>query len=262
MERDPYALFIRIVQMNRPGQMTREYHKWFSPILQREMEMLIFGHAGEPVLFFPTRTAHFYDYEDWQVIEALRPKIEAGMIQVYCLDSIDKESFYSKTLHPSERISRHLQYEQYILHEVMDFVKSRNPYPTFVAAGCSLGAFHAANLAFKYPGLFHKMVGLSGRYDLTTSFDHFEDLFEGFRNDDIYYNTPGQFVPNLQDDTLIQRLKAMEIILVVGEHDVFLENNRFLSNSLWSKGIWNAFHVWDGESHKARYWKYMVQLYL
>jgi esterase/lipase superfamily enzyme len=226
------------------------------------MELLVFGHAGIPVLFFPTRTARFYDYEDWQVIEALRRKIEAGAMQVYCLDSIDRESFYSKSIHPADRIVRHLQYEQYVLHEVLELVKTLNPYPSLVVAGCSLGAYHAANLAFKYPTLFHKVVALSGRYDLTTEMEHYEDLFEGYRDENIYYNMPGQFIPNLQDPELIRQIKALEIIFVVGEKDVFLDNNKFLSESLWLKGIWNALHIWDGESHKARYWKYMVQLYL
>ena len=242
--------------------MNREYHKWFSPSLQREMELLVFGDKGEPVLFFPTRTARFYDYEDWQVIEALRLKIGAGQLQVICLDSIDKESFYARETPPAQRIRRHLQYEQYILQEVIPFIQQKNPHPTLIAAGCSLGAYHAANLAFKYPHLFHKMVGLSGRYDLTTSMEHFDDLFEGVRNEDIYYNMPGQFIPNLEDPFIIHLLKAIEIIFVVGEKDVFLENNLSLSNALWSKGIWNALHLWDGESHKARYWRHMVQLYL
>ena len=26
--------------------MNREYHKWFSPRLGRDMEMLVFGHGG------------------------------------------------------------------------------------------------------------------------------------------------------------------------------------------------------------------------
>ena len=243
--------------------MNREYHKWFSPYLQRDMELLVFGHAGDPVLFFPTRTAHFYDYEDWHVIDALKPKITAGKIQVYCLDSIDKESFYSKNIHPAARILRHLAYEQYILHEVIPMAGKKNPeHSTFIAAGCSLGAYHAANLAFKYPWLFHKMVGLSGRYDLTLSLEHFGDLFEGYRDENIYYNTPSQFIPNLHDPDIIRQLKAMEIIFVVGEKDVFLENNQQLSDALWNKGIWNALHLWDGESHKAKYWRHMVQLYL
>lgn len=242
--------------------MNREYHKWFSPWLQKEMELLIFGHAGEPILFFPTRTARFYDYEDWQVIEALRRKIETGMIQVYCLDSVDKESFYCRQIPPAARIARHLQYEQYVLREVLELVRSKNPRPTLVAAGCSLGAYHAANIAFKYPQLFHKTVGLSGRYDLTTRMEHFDDLFEGYRDENIYYNMPGQFIPNLSDEGLIKLLKAMEINFVVGEKDTFLENNQSMSNALWSKGVWNGLHLWDGESHKAKYWRHMVQLYL
>lgn len=242
--------------------MRREYHRWYSPHLERDMELLVFGHAGDPVLFFPTRTAHFYDYEDWQVIDALRKKIESGGIQVYCLDSIDKESFYNKDIHPAERIHRHLQYEKYVLDEVLTLVQEKNPHPTVVAAGCSLGAYHAANLAFKHPHLFHKMVGLSGRYDLTTSLEFFDDLFDGYRDENVYFNMPGLFIPNLIDPTIIAQLKIMEIIFVVGEKDVFLENNRNISNALWEKGIWNALHLWDGESHKARYWRHMVQLYL
>jgi esterase/lipase superfamily enzyme len=242
--------------------MRREYHRWYSPHLERDMELLVFGHAGDPVLFFPTRTAHFYDYEDWQVIDALRKKIESGGIQVYCLDSIDKESFYDKDIHPAERIHRHLQYEKYVLDEVLNLVQEKNPHPTVVAAGCSLGAYHAANLAFKHPHLFHKMVGLSGRYDLTTSLEFFDDLFDGYRDENIYFNMPGLFIPNLDDPTIIAQLKIMEIVFVVGEKDVFLENNRNISNALWEKGIWNALHLWDGESHKARYWRHMVQLYL
>jgi esterase/lipase superfamily enzyme len=226
------------------------------------MELLVFGHAGDPVLFFPTRTARFYDYEDWQVIDALKKKIDAGNIQVWCLDSVDKESFYAKHIHPAERMCRHLHYEAYVLEEVLPLIQQKNPHPTIVTAGCSLGAWHAANLAFKYPHLFHKVVGLSGRYDLTTSMEHFDDLFDGYRDENIYYNMPGQFIPNLTDQRLIHLLKAMEIVFVVGEKDVFLDNNRSLSAALWSKGIWNALHLWDGESHKARFWRHMVQLYL
>jgi esterase/lipase superfamily enzyme len=242
--------------------MTREYHKWFSPLLQRDMELLAFGHAGNPVLFFPTRTARFYDYEDWKVIDALQPKIDAGDIQVYCLDSIDKESFYASHIPPAARIHRHLLYEQYVLHEVMDLVRRRNPGPDLIAAGCSLGAYHAVNLAFKYPWMFKKVVGLSGRYDLTLKMEHFEDLFEGYMDESIYYNMPSRFIPNLRDEQLIAQLKKMEIIFVVGQQDAFLENNRFLSDALWRQGVWNALHIWDGESHKPRYWRYMVQLYL
>ena len=69
--------------------MKREYVKWYSPCLQREMELLVFGDAGSPVLFFPTRMGRFYDYENWGLIKALEEKIVSGKNQLYCLDSID-----------------------------------------------------------------------------------------------------------------------------------------------------------------------------
>ncbi|MEY3787833.1 MAG: hypothetical protein RLZ75_2040, partial [Pseudomonadota bacterium] len=43
--------------------MNREYHKWWSDRLQRDMELLVFGHAGAKVLVFPSRFGRFYEYE-------------------------------------------------------------------------------------------------------------------------------------------------------------------------------------------------------
>ncbi len=44
--------------------MKREYHKWYSPALGRDMELLIYGHAGARVLVFPTSKGRFYEWED------------------------------------------------------------------------------------------------------------------------------------------------------------------------------------------------------
>src|SRR5437773_10899140 len=105
--------------------MKRDYIKWYSRTLNKQMELLVFGHDGTPVLFFPTRTARFFDYENWKVIDAIHPKIANGELQVFCVDSYDNESFYSYN-HPSEKIKKHLSYENYILEEVIPFIHRRN----------------------------------------------------------------------------------------------------------------------------------------
>ena len=58
--------------------MKREYHCWWSPRLHRDMELLIFGHAGAKVLVFPTRFARFYEYENLRIVDSIRDKIEGG----------------------------------------------------------------------------------------------------------------------------------------------------------------------------------------
>ena len=74
--------------------MKRVYHKWWSENLERDMELLVFGHGGAKVLVFPTRGGRFYEYENLRITDVLQSKIEFGYLQLYCVDSIDAESFY------------------------------------------------------------------------------------------------------------------------------------------------------------------------
>ena len=99
--------------------MNREYHKGYSQELHREMDLLVFGHAGTPLLVFPTSMGRFFEYEDRGMIGALAHKIERGELQVFCPDAVDTESWYNKGVHPKVRVMRHLQYERYILHEMI-----------------------------------------------------------------------------------------------------------------------------------------------
>lgn len=242
--------------------MEREYQKWYSPALAKHMELLIFGHAGRPVLFFPTRAARFYDYENWGVIGAIQDRIEAGELQIFCVDSVDAESFYSETATPEQRIERHIQYERYIRDEVIPIIAIKSKNDLIISAGCSMGAYHAANIAFKYPRLFSKMVGMSGRYDVTHQTGNFRDLLDGFNNEDVYFNMPSQYIGNLTDSFILDQLRQLEIIFAIGETDAFYSNNQDIHQKLLDRDVPNTLIVWDDEAHRPRHWRRMVQLYL
>lgn len=226
------------------------------------MELLVFGHAGARVIVFPTREGRFFDYEDWGLVEALRPSVDSGHIQLFCVDSLDSETFYCRHCHPEARIARHNAYEGYILDEVLPFTRLVNPNPVVVAHGCSIGAFHAVNIALRHPHVFRKVVGLSGRYDLTQPVGDFADLFHGYYSQDVYFHMPNHYVPNLADDQLLGRLREMEIVLAVGETDPFRPSTEGLSNGLRGKGAHHVLAIWEGEAHRARYWRKMVPYYL
>lgn len=242
--------------------MNREYHCWYSSRLGRDMELLVFGHAGARVLVFPTRCGRFFDYENWGIANAIRQKVENGLLQLICVESLDAESFYCDWCPPSDRITRHKQYEEYILNEVIPFSHAKNPNPALIAHGCSMGAYHAVNIAFRHPQLFSRIVAFSGRYDLTSQIGSFRDLMDGYYDEDIYYNNPSHFVPNITDPELISLIRRFEVTLVSGETDAFLENNMNFNGVLREKGLQPQFHVWEGEAHRARYWREMVVHYL
>ncbi len=242
--------------------MNREYHKWWSDRLQRDMELLVFGHAGAKILIFPSRYGRFYEYENLGIVKSLQDKIEQGYLQLYCIDSVDNESFYCSWAHPSGRIQRHIAFEEYILNEVLPFMENRNPHECVISHGLSLGAFHAANIAFRHPHLFKKLVAFSGRYDLTQNIEGFNDLFDGFYNEDIYFHTPNHFLSNLDCPWRLNYLRKMDIILVIGNEDPFLQNNEQLSSILWKKNISHQLLIWDKRAHSASYWRRMALLYI
>ena len=242
--------------------MNREYHKWWSWRLNRDMELLVIGHAGAKVLVFPTRGGRFYEYENMRMPASLREKLERGQLQLFCVDGIDAESFYCWWAHPEGRIQRYLQYEDYILNEVFPFMTAKNPHPCVIAHGCSLGAYHAANIAFKHPHLFQKLAAFSGRYDLTRGVEHFRGLFDGHYSENIYYNTPTHFLPNLNCPEILGHIRAMDIVLTIGKEDPFRENNENLSDILRGKGVEHQIHHWDERAHSGFYWRRMAPIYV
>jgi esterase/lipase superfamily enzyme len=240
----------------------RQYHKWFSHRLGRDMELLVFGHAGAKVLVFPTREGRFYDYENWGLVSALSHSIEGGCIRLFCVDGVDSESLYCKSIPPPARAGRHRQYEGYILQEAIPFMLSENGTPSLIVHGCSIGAYHAMNLALRHPWLFCKVVALSGRYDLTRPAGPFDDLFSGHYDEDVYFITPNHFLPNLNDPGWLEPIRRIDITLAVGEQDPFHESNRVLSDALAHKGVPHRLAIWPGEAHRARYWREMAPQYL
>jgi esterase/lipase superfamily enzyme len=226
------------------------------------MELLIFGHAGAKVLMFPTREGSFWEYEKLGVVASLADKVEAGFLQLYCIEGLARESFYDRRRGPADRIRRHAAFEDYILNEVLPLMAWTNPHECTMAMGCSLGAFQAASLVFRHPHLFRKLVAFSGRFDLTMQVEDFGDLFEGHYSDDIYFHTPTHFLPGLSCGWRLERLRQVDVVLAVGKDDPFLENNRHLSRLLADKGVHHQLHVWDGRAHRAGAWRRMALLYV
>ena len=235
--------------------MNREYHHWHSPALGRDMELLVFGPGGARVLVFPTSLGKFYEWEDRGMIAALGEHLERGWVQLYCVDSVDAESWYAWNRHPGARAWRHLQYEAYLLDEVLPRVYSRNPTPYLIVTGASFGAYHAMNFALRHPDKTNRVVAMSGMYDV-------ERWLGGYRDDNVYFNCPCLYLLNEHDERRLGWLRRLDIIMAVGRDDPSIGNNRWFSGALWGKGIGNALREWDGWSHDWPWWRQMIRLYI
>src|SRR2546421_5072580 len=152
----------------RHTHMNREYHKWYSPNLNKEMELLLFGTGGRPVIAFPTSMGRFYQNEDFSLIGTLADRLDHEALQLVCVDSIDNESWYNRSIPLGARAERHNQYEQYLIQEVLPFFRQRNGRVDneLNMTGASFGAYHAVNFGFRHPDIVRRIVAMSGAYSL------------------------------------------------------------------------------------------------
>ena len=204
--------------------MRRDYHKWFSPRLGRDMEVLVFGHAGLPAVVFPTSQGRFYEFEDRGMVDAIRWKIDNGEVQLFCVDSVDAESWYNRNVGPRWRIARQVQYDDYVIHEVVPLMKKLNWSPKMAAIGCSFGGYH---------------------------------------DQDVYFNQPTQFIPGMSDPWFLDRYRQNTYVLATGVHDQCWDQNERLAGIMRAKGIPVKLDVWgDNARHDWPWWQRMIQTYL
>jgi len=143
-------------------------------------------------------------------------------------------------------------YENLIVHDVFDFARREYGCHRVAFCGASLGAYHAANIAFRHPDAVSLLISLSGSFDISSFFD-------GYRDDNIYFNSPFEYLPNMPDPW---KYNHMGIILGTGEWDNTRDESYRLSGILNSKGInhWLDDGKWRG--HDWNYWRDMLPYYL
>lgn len=232
--------------------MRRDYHNWHSHRTGRDMELLAYGHAGLPILVFPTSHGRFYEYENAGMIHAIWEKIEAGSLQIFCMDNMNAESWYNRGIHPHDRVTRHNDYESYILYEVVPLMKGVNGAQQICTTGCSLGGYHAFNFAMRHPDVTSACVSMSGCFDMK----HFMD---GYYDNDFYFNNPVDYLPNMSDSWFLERYRTMRIVLGAGDHDICLGENFRIADILGRKGIPHWLDVWTGgEVHDWPLWQRMA----
>src|SRR5512140_1806606 len=103
----------------------------------------------------------FFQTEDSGMTGALADKVDAGHLQLICVDSVDVESWYNEAIAPADRARRHDEYDRYLREEMLPRICSRSG-GNVVVCGASFGAYHAANVAARMPGTVTKAILFSG----------------------------------------------------------------------------------------------------
>lgn len=239
--------------------MNRILDSWYSPSLNKQMDIAMYGHWGFSLLLIPTAAADYLEYERFLLIDVLEPYIEAGKVKVFSINSINSESWLNSKMHPRHKAIRHTQFNRYVEQEVVPYIKSKtSPDTPIITSGASLGALHAANLFFRRPDLLDGTIAMSGVYDLTTYTD-------GYWDEDVYFNSPLHYLRELNDGNILGKLrKSQHIHILTGSGDYESPDaSRVFSALLTHKGIPHELDIWGPDMrHDWPTWRAMLPYYV
>lgn len=247
--------------------MNIKYYKEYSHHLNRDMEFKVYGHSGQPILIFPCQDGRFYDFENFKMVDTVSDLIEDGVIQLFCCDSMDEESWSAFDKNPRQRILSHERWYHYIVDELVprilqiNYEIDKNHYINGIfTAGCSMGAAHAANFLFRNPDTFKATIALSGYYDSNLFFgDYCDDL--------VYNNVPVKYINGMSyDHPYVEKYRKCKIILCCGQgawEEPAIETTTRMGELLYYKDIPALVDLWGYDvNHDWNWWKIQFRYFL
>lgn len=236
--------------------LRRKIEGWHSPSLGQDMPIVSYGHWGHPLLLFPTAAADFLENERFHLIGSIAPAIDAGRVRVFSINSINNQSWMDRGLPVPEQARRQALYSRYVEDEVVPYIRAscQNADLRIATAGASFGAFHAANTLFRRPDLFDAVIAMSGFYDLGPDYLH------GYGDDNVYFNNPASYLPNLGGHPLHLLQTASKIHILTGQGDYEAPHaSQQLADLLSSKDIPHLLEMWGHDvNHDWPWWLKML----
>jgi len=235
--------------------MQRAHDSFQSSLLNRRAEYLWFGHAGRPLVMFPTSGGRFWENEDRGLVASVADYVDQGRLQVCCIDSWNDETWNNRQVPPAERVRRHDAYDRFLSQELFPMVAARAGRSDTAVYGASMGGYHAVNFAARHPEQVARCIALSGLFDL-------HRMLEGHWDELCYFHCPTAFVPNM-DEGWSRRLARVEWVIATGEQDSLVNETRTFAGILRAKHIPVHSEIWPGVfGHDWPFWKEHLRRFL
>lgn len=231
-----------------------------SPALGRNVHLWKFGEVGKPLVVFPSNAGVAHEWQKGGMIDALAPLLAEGRIKIYCPETNVSKSFSGEG-GLEQRLAHHAAYERFVLETLVPFIREdcRMPHATMTATGCSVGALYSSLFVLKHPEVFNRALCLSGTYRASK-------FFGGVSNEDLYFNDPLAFVPNLNGPALDRVRRQVHLTVVVGRgaHELgCIPETRAFQRALRTKGIPHHAALWGKDSsHTYEWWRKQARHYL
>jgi esterase/lipase superfamily enzyme len=225
--------------------------KFYSHILSRDINILISGHWGYPILMFPTSMGDYLQNKEFGLLDTVDDLVDAGKIKLYNIETIDFQSFYAKHLPAQTKIYNFNLYTQFLKEELVPAIQIECSVHRIAVAGCSFGGYHCTNFAFKNPNLVAHLFSMSGAFSI-------KSFMKNHYDDNVYFNEPMDFMNHVES----WKYNHMNIVLGTSDGDICRDDNLKMSRLLANKSINHWYDEKPWASHDWPLWKLMFSEYV
>ncbi|MCX7909030.1 MAG: hypothetical protein N2560_05880 [Ignavibacteria bacterium] len=210
--------------------------------LMKEIELKVFGKYGFTLLAFPCAGDEYDELFDGEFVKSVENYLINGLFRIVYVPTVENRIWKNHTIEWKDRSNLLRNYNNFLINELLPnlFRIAGSPSP-IITFGCGESGFFAANTYFRHPDIFYGTIAIDAFYDLRylCGFDSWDE--------NCYFNSPLDFLPNLQEEYWLIHLRAKkQVHLIATEREdnfVSIEQNKKLSEVLKSKGITHNFQV-------------------
>lgn len=222
--------------------------------LDADLDVIVYGTTGRPVIAFPTFDFSAGSWETGGMVDVLGDLIESGAIQLFCVDSVDDRGWYARHSDLDYRSENQLAYLKFVSGELLRFVKKTSASKAKpILAGCGAGATNATAALLREPKLWGGLLALSGAYDARFYSD-------GATDADWLACSPIDLIASLSDARL-RTLRKVPMAFVCGQaaDERGIGTQRQLAAAFAEREIEATFEYWGYDvDHSWHWWQEMA----
>jgi esterase/lipase superfamily enzyme len=221
------------------------------------MTVVRYGSAGEPVVYLPSSGGDHEEFERYGMPAVCAPWVETGRLQFFAADARGPQTLFDPALPAERRMAEYARAERYLKDELLPWLGAETAGRPLCLVGASYGAFVAANLWLKRWNRVRLVCGLGGVYEMWHRLD-------GHHDDDVYFHTPFEYLPRLDDPAILSGIRATSgIVLYAAAADPWLAQTHRFAEILRQKELPHRVEQWPAPAvHHESVWRDQLRDFL
>lgn len=217
----------------------------------KDFDLVVYGSKGRPAIAFPEGDSSCLSWENNGMVDAVADLVDAGKVQLFCVDTSDSESWHAHGALREYRLENLEGFFAFVEGELATFIKkvSDSKEPPLVL-GAGMGALNATIAMLRRPKDYSGLLALSGTYDV-------HQLIEGDLDEPWRAFSPFDLLDDLTSrkaEATLLRERQLAFVCGQSDSETGADTQRQLDTAMAERDVPATFEYWGFDVSHDWYW--------